>query len=82
MPTKGDREEAVCPFCSILRRSALVRGQVFARPLPWIIVENPTDYRGKSLALSPRGRTLLRKRLPTAHRAQSSACNFNDLERS
>jgi hypothetical protein len=40
MPTKGDREEAVCPFCSILRRSALVRGQVFARPLPWIIVAN------------------------------------------
>jgi hypothetical protein len=32
-----------------------VRGQVFARPLPWIIVENPTDHRGKSLALSPRG---------------------------
>jgi hypothetical protein len=39
---------------------ALVRGQVFARPLPWIIVANPTDHRGKSLALSPRGRTLLR----------------------
>jgi hypothetical protein len=43
--TKGDRKEAVCPFCSILRRSALVRGQVFARPLPWIIVANPTDQR-------------------------------------
>ena len=24
---------------------ALVRGQVFARPLPWIIVANPTDRR-------------------------------------
>lgn len=37
-----------------------VRAQVFARPLPWIIVANPMDHRGKSLALSPRGRTLLR----------------------
>jgi hypothetical protein len=53
-----------------------------ARPRAGLREAPLMDHRGKSLALSPRGRTLLRKRLPTAHRAQSSACNFNDLERS